>query len=54
MYASNGDGPAGINVTLAYHPKTDTVMVGFTNIFRLFDEADFIREEIFGSVIVEN
>ena len=36
LFSSNGDGPAGINITLGYHPNSDTVVVGFTNIFGLF------------------
>jgi D-alanyl-D-alanine carboxypeptidase len=51
FYASTGDSPSGINTTLVYHPKTETVLVAFTNIFGLFDEIDFINEEIFGEIL---
>jgi len=51
LWVSNGDGPAGINVSLAYNKKTDRVMVGFTNIFGLFDESESMKNQIFAELI---
>ncbi|MCB1022862.1 MAG: beta-lactamase family protein [Acidobacteria bacterium] len=51
FYASNGDGPGGVNATLIYHPSSKTIVVAFTNIFGLFDEIDFIDDQIFSAII---
>jgi D-alanyl-D-alanine carboxypeptidase len=51
FYASTGDSPGGINATLVYHPQTETLLVAFTNIFGLFDEIDFIYQEMFGEIL---
>ncbi|MEZ5344916.1 MAG: serine hydrolase domain-containing protein [Pyrinomonadaceae bacterium] len=51
VYASTGDGPGGINATLVYHPKSQTLVVAFTNIFGLFDEIDFMNEAIISEMI---
>ncbi len=42
LITAEGDGPGGAVTLLAYHPATGAIIVGFTNIFGLFDEADFM------------
>jgi CubicO group peptidase (beta-lactamase class C family) len=51
---SEGDGPGGINLMLAYNPDQKTVVVAFTNIFGNFDELDKMREQILNTYFAEN
>ena len=54
LYTSLGDGGGGINTMLAYHPKSETIVVAFVNIFGNFNEHDFFMDEIIPSVINES
>lgn len=51
LWVSGGDGPAGINVVVAYNPRKDRVIVAYTNIFGLFNEYDFIVEKTIPSIL---
>ncbi len=44
--SSEGDGPGGINLLLAFNPKQKKAVVAFTNIFGNFNELDSMRVEI--------
>ncbi|MCB0466263.1 MAG: beta-lactamase family protein [Aequorivita sp.] len=44
--ASEGDGPGGINLLLAFNPEQKEAVIAFTNIFGNFNELDRMREEI--------
>ena len=54
FYVSSGDGPAGINAILAYHPESDTVVATFANIFGLFDEEEFVIKEVLPRLVNPN
>lgn len=54
LYTSLGDGPGGINTVLAYHPKTNVIVVAFANIFGGFDEHDFFMDEIIPPILLES
>ena len=51
LYTSLGDGIGGINSMLAYHPKSETVIVAYTNIFGDFDEHDFFIDQIIPQIL---
>ena len=46
-----GDGPGGVNTLMAYHPSTDEIFLGFTNIFGYFDEVDFLMDHVIGPLL---
>jgi D-alanyl-D-alanine carboxypeptidase len=39
-----GDGPGGFNTLMAFHPRSDTIFIGFTNEFGNFDEVDLMMD----------
>jgi hypothetical protein len=39
-----GDGPGGFNTLMAFHPRTDTIFIGFTNEFGNFDGVDTMMD----------
>lgn len=49
-----GDGPGGVNTLMAYEPVSDTVFLGFTNVFGHFDEIDYLFDEVLGKVLSES
>jgi CubicO group peptidase (beta-lactamase class C family) len=52
LLTSEGDGPGGVNTVMAWHPASGTIVVGFTNIFGLWGETEFILDEIFSQVVI--
>ena len=54
LYTSLGDGPAGINTMLAYHPESETIIVSYTNVFGYFYEHDFFIDEIVPKILEQN
>jgi D-alanyl-D-alanine carboxypeptidase len=44
MLVAEGDGPGGSHCLMAFHPESDTLLVGLVNTFGLWSEADFLRE----------
>ena len=46
-----GDGPGGFNTLMAYHPKSDTIFIGFTNEFGNFDEVDTLMMDVMRTAI---
>lgn len=40
-----GDGPGGFNTFMAFHPKTGTIFIGFTNQFGNFDEVEAMMND---------
>jgi len=51
LYTSLGDGAGGMNTMLAYHPKSESIIVAYTNIFGNFDEHDYFMDTIIPSLI---
>lgn len=51
LFTSLGDGPGGINTMLAYHPKSESIVIAFTNIFGNWDEHDFFIDGIVPLII---
>jgi D-alanyl-D-alanine carboxypeptidase len=39
-----GDGAGGFNTLMAFHPRSDTIFIGFTNEFGNFDEVDLMMD----------
>jgi CubicO group peptidase (beta-lactamase class C family) len=46
-----GDGPGGFNTLMAFHPKSDTIFIGFTNEFGNFDEVDTLMMDVMSTAI---
>jgi D-alanyl-D-alanine carboxypeptidase len=46
-----GDGPGGFNTLMAFHPKSDTIFIGFTNEFGDFNEVDTLMMDVMSTVI---
>ena len=46
-----GDSPGGFNTLMAYVPASDTVFLGFTNVFGHFDELDYLFDDVMGKVL---
>jgi D-alanyl-D-alanine carboxypeptidase len=46
-----GDGPGGFNTLMAYHPRSDTIFLGFTNEFGNFDEVDTLMMDVMSTAI---
>lgn len=53
LFTSLGDGPGGMNTMLAYHPKTKSIVIAFTNIFGNFDEHDFFMDDLMPLILKE-
>lgn len=51
LITAEGDGPGGSHALLAYHPATDTIVVGLVNDFGLFDEMEFLLEKVLPEVL---
>lgn len=51
LFASEGDGPAGFNTLMAYHPATNTIVVGFINIFGLWKEKETIINKVIPEIV---
>ena len=51
LFTSLGDGPGGMNTMLAYHPKSKSIVIAFTNIFGYFDEHDFFMDDLMPLII---
>ena len=51
LITAEGDGPGGVVSLLAWHPETETVIVAFTNIFGMWDEAEFMQDEVVAAII---
>jgi len=47
----SGDGPGGFNTVMAFHPKTGTIFLGFTNQFGDFDEVDVMMNELMSAAV---
>jgi len=47
----SGDGPGGFNTLMAFHPKTGTIFLGFTNQFGDFDEVDVMMNELMSAAV---
>jgi len=46
-----GDGPGGFNTLMAFHPRTGTIFVGFTNQFGDFDEVDVMMTDLMSAAV---
>jgi CubicO group peptidase (beta-lactamase class C family) len=46
-----GDGPGGFNTLMAFHPKTGTIFIAFTNQFGNFDEVEMMITEIMSAMV---
>jgi D-alanyl-D-alanine carboxypeptidase len=46
-----GDGPGGFNTLMAFHPRSDTIFIGFTNEFGNFDEVDTLMMDVMSTAI---
>ena len=51
LFASEGDGPAGFNTIMAYHPATNTIVVGFINIFGMWKEKETIINKVIPKIL---
>ena len=51
LVCKQGDGPGGMTAIMAYTPQTGDIYVAFTNSFGHFDEADFLVDEVIGSLV---
>jgi len=51
LFTSLGDGPGGMNTMLAYHPKSESIVIAFTNVFGYFDEHDFFMDNIMPAIV---
>jgi len=51
LFSSEGNGPSGTHAILAYHPETKIFVAAFTNIFGIFDEHDFIRDQVIDKIV---
>ncbi len=51
LFTSLGDGSGGMNTLLAYHPKSESIVIAFTNIFGNWDEHDFFMDDIIPLII---
>ncbi len=51
LFTSLGDGPGGMNTMLAYHPKSESIVIAFTNIFGNWDEHDFFMDDILPLIV---
>jgi D-alanyl-D-alanine carboxypeptidase len=46
-----GDGPGGFNTLMAYHPRSGTLFLGYTNQFGDFDEVEFMLTDVMGAAV---
>jgi D-alanyl-D-alanine carboxypeptidase len=46
-----GDGPGGFNTLMAFHPKSGTIFLGFTNQFGDFDEVDVMIADLMSAAV---
>lgn len=51
IFTSLGDGGAGINSILAFHPQSKSIIVGFINVFGHFNEHDFFMDQIIPDIV---
>ena len=52
LFASEGDGPAGFNTIMAYLPATNTIVVGFINIFGMWKEKETIINKVIPEILM--
>ncbi len=51
VFAAEGDSTGGINTIMAYHPASNTIVVGFINIFGLWKEKETVLDQILPEIL---
>jgi D-alanyl-D-alanine carboxypeptidase len=50
LITAEGDGP-GVNTLAAFHKGSGLIIIAFTNVFGLFDEKDFIVDQVISEIV---